>query len=128
MQRWWFLDDKNGTLTSGSVTTQKTKKTNVPVGDGYQHKFRVLVTQSLLRDEIVAITGNCDSLGNWDPQHVVQMKLDDGEYEYFFTTHNIIQLNLKFKLTSIKNKSYRYRYTSLNLKKYLMSTTANICK
>ncbi|EAT33377.1 AAEL014346-PA [Aedes aegypti] len=79
MQRWWFLDEKNGSassLTSSPGTSTKKTKPSKPVGDR-RHKFRVLVTYELLKDETIAVTGNCEALGNWEPEHCVQMQLED---------------------------------------------------
>jgi hypothetical protein len=77
MQRWWFLDDRKG--ASKPEVAQKMRKPVSAAGGGNLHKFRVHITETLLRDECVAITGNCEPLGNWDPQHAVQLKLEDGE-------------------------------------------------
>lgn len=82
MQRWWFLDEKDGSassLTSAAGTSTKKSKPAKPAGDR-RHKFRVLVTYELLKDETIAVTGNCEALGNWEPEHCVQMQLEDGEY------------------------------------------------
>ncbi|XP_055643913.1 glycerophosphocholine phosphodiesterase GPCPD1 isoform X2 [Toxorhynchites rutilus septentrionalis] len=73
MQRWWFLEEKGDSANSGSSTTVvKKAKSLKPPGDR-RHKFRVLVTQELLKDETIAVTGNCEALGNWEPEHCAQM-------------------------------------------------------
>ncbi|XP_021700231.1 glycerophosphocholine phosphodiesterase GPCPD1 isoform X1 [Aedes aegypti] len=86
MQRWWFLDEKNGSassLTSSPGTSTKKTKPSKPVGDR-RHKFRVLVTYELLKDETIAVTGNCEALGNWEPEHCVQMQLEDGSSNIWY--------------------------------------------
>uniref|UniRef100_A0AAG5CWB2 GP-PDE domain-containing protein n=1 Tax=Anopheles atroparvus TaxID=41427 RepID=A0AAG5CWB2_ANOAO len=88
MQRWWFLEEngeaKESPLPSSSPSkqqdpTEKKPKQPKPAGDR-RHTFRVLVTYDLLKDETVAISGSCESLGNWDPQQCVQLhRENDGD-------------------------------------------------
>ncbi|XP_062545257.1 glycerophosphocholine phosphodiesterase GPCPD1 [Armigeres subalbatus] len=86
MQRWWFLDEKNGSassLASSSGVASKKTKPQKPPGDR-RHKFRVLVTYELLKDETIAVTGNCEALGNWESEHCVQMQLEDGSTNIWY--------------------------------------------
>ncbi|XP_055601409.1 glycerophosphocholine phosphodiesterase GPCPD1 isoform X2 [Uranotaenia lowii] len=78
MQRWWFLDEKNGTASSSSSSLTKKEKLPRPPGD-LRHKFRVLVNQDLLQDESIAVTGNCEALGNWQPENCVQLQPEEGD-------------------------------------------------
>ncbi|XP_053691424.1 glycerophosphocholine phosphodiesterase GPCPD1 [Sabethes cyaneus] len=75
MQRWWFLEEKDSaanSTTSLSSSAKKNKPLNV-AGDR-KYKFRVLVNYELLKDETIAVTGDCDALGNWDSEHCIQMQ------------------------------------------------------
>uniref|UniRef100_A0A182NC17 CBM20 domain-containing protein n=1 Tax=Anopheles dirus TaxID=7168 RepID=A0A182NC17_9DIPT len=60
-------------------TSAKKPKHSTPAGDR-RHTFRVLVTYDLLKDETVAITGSCETLGNWDPEQCVQLRPESGKY------------------------------------------------
>uniref|UniRef100_A0A182YDJ9 CBM20 domain-containing protein n=1 Tax=Anopheles stephensi TaxID=30069 RepID=A0A182YDJ9_ANOST len=78
MQRWWFLEENGDAKDPSTSSSQKTDgsakkpKQPTPVGDR-RYTFRVLVTYDLLKDETIAITGGCESLGNWDPEQCVQL-------------------------------------------------------
>ncbi|XP_058820289.1 glycerophosphocholine phosphodiesterase GPCPD1 isoform X1 [Topomyia yanbarensis] len=75
MQRWWFLEDNNSSANNASSAVKKTKPLKPP-GDRKQ-KFRVLVTDELLKDETIAVTGSCEALGNWEAEHCVQMQQEE---------------------------------------------------
>lgn len=79
MQRWWFLEEKNDSAKSGSSTTVVKKAKPLKVPGDRRHKFRVLVTYELLKDETIAITGSCDALGNWEPEHCAHMLPEKGK-------------------------------------------------
>lgn len=81
MQRWWFLEEKDGSASSAasnSGSMVKKPKPPKPAGDR-RHKFRVLVTYGLLKDETIALTGSCDALGNWESEHCVQLQPEEGK-------------------------------------------------
>ncbi|KFB46645.1 hypothetical protein ZHAS_00014551 [Anopheles sinensis] len=87
MQRWWFLEENGEAKDSPSSSsshaqqqdpTGKRQKQPKQAGDR-RHTFRVLVTYDLLKDETVAISGSCETLGSWDPQQCVQLHRENGK-------------------------------------------------
>lgn len=83
MQRWWFLDEpaKHGGITSQSIT--RSKKTGVGVFDR-KWTFKVLVTKQLYANEKIAVVGDCESLGAWNPEDAILLNQTDGEFTFFF--------------------------------------------
>lgn len=80
MQRWWFLEEKDGSANSAASSSSAVKKPKPPKQPGdRRYKFRVLVTYGLLKDETIAVTGSCDALGNWESEHCVQMQPEEGK-------------------------------------------------
>ncbi|EDS32346.1 conserved hypothetical protein [Culex quinquefasciatus] len=78
MQRWWFLEEKDGSANSAASSSSAVKKPKPPKQPGdRRYKFRVLVTYGLLKDETIAVTGSCDALGNWESEHCVQMQPEE---------------------------------------------------
>ncbi|XP_049277115.1 glycerophosphocholine phosphodiesterase GPCPD1 isoform X2 [Anopheles funestus] len=105
MQRWWFLEENGDAKDTSSSTSQKTEssvkkpKQPTPAGDR-RYTFRVLVTYDLLKDETIAITGSCESLGNWDSEQCVQLHPEsDGD-------RNIWRLATELP----RDASVKYRY------------------
>lgn len=82
MQRWWFLDEpaKHGGVTSHSTT--RSKKAGVGVFDR-KWTFKVLVTKKLYANEKIAVVGDCESLGAWDPEDAILLNQTDGEFLCF---------------------------------------------
>lgn len=68
MQRWWYGDDDKPKTQQRSPNKNRSR----PSSDR-KWKFQVLVTNELLKEEKLAITGDCEALGNWSPQDVVIM-------------------------------------------------------
>lgn len=83
MQRWWFLDEpaKHGGITSHSTT--RSKKAGVGVFDR-KWTFKVLVTKQLYANEKIAVVGDCDSLGAWDPEDAILLNQTDGKFSFLF--------------------------------------------
>lgn len=75
MERWYFGEDKANGTSESMQQMQLTDPT------GRKHIFRVLVNQPLEPNEVVAVTGECSSLGKWLPARVVQLQREFGEFE-----------------------------------------------
>lgn len=77
MQRWWYTD--NG--ENGKDKIQKSKKSPTKRLDGLRKwTFQVMRRQHLKGNEKIAVTGNCDELGNWDPDQAVFLSQENGEF------------------------------------------------
>lgn len=76
MQRWWYSDDK---FNSGDKV-QKSRKSPTKKSElTKKWKFSVFVNQDLNLYEKIALTGNCDELGNWDSDQSVLLTQENGE-------------------------------------------------
>lgn len=73
MQRWWYGDDNDKPRVQ---PRSPNKNKNRPSSDR-KWKFQVLVTRDLLSKEKLAITGDCEALGNWSPQDIVLMSQNE---------------------------------------------------
>lgn len=82
MQRWWFLDEpaKHGGIQSQSIT--RSKKTGVGAFDR-KWTFKVLVTKQLYANEKIAVVGDCETLGAWNPEDAILLNQTDGEFTFF---------------------------------------------
>lgn len=75
MQRWWYSDDKN---TGDKIP--KYKKSPSKRSEGLKKwKFAVIVNSELNQHEKVALTGSCDELGSWDPDHSIILSTEEGK-------------------------------------------------
>lgn len=72
MQRWWFHDDDKA---KDDVTTVNNDRNSE---QRRQHTFRVLVNQTLQPWEVIAVSGECNSLGNWLLEHSVKLHCEKG--------------------------------------------------
>ncbi|XP_037959734.1 glycerophosphocholine phosphodiesterase GPCPD1 [Teleopsis dalmanni] len=63
----------------------------------YRHNFRVLIRETLLSNEYLAIVGNCSAIGNWKLEGCKIMSKED--------EHNVWFANM-----DLNNKSVEYRY------------------
>ncbi|XP_052866164.1 glycerophosphocholine phosphodiesterase GPCPD1 [Anopheles cruzii] len=113
MQRWWFLEENGDAKDVSAKLESSGKKAKPPKPSGdRRHTFRVLVTCELLKDETVAVTGSCESLGNWDPEQCVQMHPEnDG-------TSNVWRLETELP----REVSVTYRYLICSIE----PTTENV--
>lgn len=75
MQRWWFSDDKGTPPTPSRSPTKLKKHTS---GDR-KWVFQVLVTKQLHKEEKLGVTGDCDTLGNWESNEVLILNPPAGE-------------------------------------------------
>lgn len=77
MQRWWYGDDNEKPVTlSRSPVKNRSRPSSVR-----KWKFQAIVkSRSLEKDETLAITGDCEALGQWAPQDVVIMSPNAGEW------------------------------------------------
>lgn len=74
MDRWFFANN------SATESPKAETPARGPVGNsGRLHTFRVLVNLKLEPGELVAVTGECSSLGRWLPAHCVQLNHENGE-------------------------------------------------
>lgn len=76
MQRWWFADDK----ANSKDLVPKCKKSPSKKSETVEKKwtFSVLVNMDLNMHEKVALTGDCDELGNWDPDGSLLLNQSEG--------------------------------------------------
>lgn len=79
MQRWWFSDDKGAPPTPSRSPTKLKKN---PSGDR-NWRFQVLVTKTLHKEEKLAVTGDCEILGNWEPNDVLLLNPPTGKFDIF---------------------------------------------
>lgn len=103
MQRWWFLEENDTSANTSSAVVKKVKPLKPP-GDR-RHKFRVLVTYELLKDETIAVTGSCEALGSWEAIHCVQMSPDEAKTNIW---------SLEIDLPQDSAISYRYLICSVD--------------
>lgn len=76
----WLLDSGNSEASTGGDTSQGSVNNLKPAaGNGRLHTFRVLVNVKLEPGDRVAVTGECSSLGNWQPSQCVQLEREYGE-------------------------------------------------
>lgn len=75
MQRWWFSDEKNN---DGDKIFKLRKSVNKRIEGSKKWKFSVVVNFDLNPCDHVALTGNCEELGNWDISGVLLNK-EEGE-------------------------------------------------
>ena len=81
MQRWFFLEDKPtddcDEVAVSSFRTRVGRSSGVPsetgTSDTKEWTFTVVMNQLIATNEVVALSGSCSSLGNWDPYHCVLM-------------------------------------------------------
>lgn len=82
MQRWWFLDTKNKAHdTPTSISSQPSATSSEPDETAERPwTFAVHVPLTLNAFEAVAVTGECATLGQWQPQQAVLLeRQNDGE-------------------------------------------------
>lgn len=75
MQRWWYSDDKDKPV---APSRSPNKNPNRPSSDR-KWNFQVLVTNKLLKEEKLSITGDCEALGNWSSQDVIIMNQNESK-------------------------------------------------
>lgn len=92
MQRWTFVDaNPEGLFIETSpVTSLRSKESNISVGKMRSWTFNVVVNNDLMPNECIAITGSCESLGQWKPGHCVLM--NQGEAGEFLFSILLFQL------------------------------------
>lgn len=84
MKRWWYLDDKNKKANEYAERQRRSKNTLAQANViDRKWKLSVLVTKDLHNSESIAVTGDCDALGNWDPENCTILKLDEGKITFF---------------------------------------------
>lgn len=75
MQRWWYVEN-NEIHKPCRVPIKNSEDTNGTSNELFREwTFNVLVTEPLNSIEKIAISGECSSLGNWNPaqaQHLEQ--------------------------------------------------------
>lgn len=100
MQRWWFLDDnkaKDG--RNGSTFARSLEKTKI---DENKWQFVVLVNCDLNNYEKLAITGNCEELGNWDPNKAVLLsQLEGNKWGIDMKLPNEIEIRYRYFVASV---------------------------
>uniref|UniRef100_A0A336KEV4 CSON008817 protein n=1 Tax=Culicoides sonorensis TaxID=179676 RepID=A0A336KEV4_CULSO len=95
MQRWWYADYNESPPTPSRSPTKQKKN---PSGDR-TWKFQVLVPKTLYKEEKVAVAGDCDTLGNWEPNDVLILNAPEDK-------ENIWSIEVDLP----SNKEIRYRY------------------
>ncbi|KAG5675667.1 hypothetical protein PVAND_005554 [Polypedilum vanderplanki] len=105
MQRWWFTDDKTKE-GKNNRTEQRPKKTNDQQRNGFnirECKFSVFVNKDLNSNEKVAITGNIDELGNWDPNYCVFLSqtTDGNIWSVVLNIPSNLDINYRYFIASI---------------------------
>lgn len=79
MHRWWYSDENNE--KGDKAHSDKSRKSlNNRSSSPKQWRFTVLFNQSLNPYETIALVGNCDELGNWDNDHAVILKKEEGSF------------------------------------------------
>lgn len=77
IERWWYNDDPK-TAPKPSRSPPRTKRS---AADGDRKwRFQVVVTRDLLKEEKIAVTGDCEALGSWQPHDVVILNPDNGKF------------------------------------------------
>lgn len=73
MQCWWVNDDAKAKDVHVDVSA-------IDHGVERRHAFRVLVNHSLQPWEVIAVSGACNSLGNWQLEQCVKLHRERGMY------------------------------------------------
>lgn len=96
MQRWNFSDEASEACDAMAAPSNHASNSN----HHYTHThytrscssiadrpwtFSVLMNLELCLYEKVAVVGNCDGLGNWQPQNCVVMNKDEGSHKLQIT-------------------------------------------
>uniref|UniRef100_A0A1L8DC78 GP-PDE domain-containing protein n=1 Tax=Nyssomyia neivai TaxID=330878 RepID=A0A1L8DC78_9DIPT len=76
MHRWWFMDDCNKSKENDVATfTAPRSRPIVPRQlDDRKWTYKVHIPVQLDKNEIIAITGDCEQLGNWKPNDIFLME------------------------------------------------------
>lgn len=78
MHRWFFAIEREECEPKveevKDVESENVEETAVEMIHYTEWPFCVIVSGPLQGNELAAVTGNCEELGNWDPKHVVIMK------------------------------------------------------
>uniref|UniRef100_A0A0K8TR97 Putative glycerophosphocholine phosphodiesterase gpcpd1-like protein n=1 Tax=Tabanus bromius TaxID=304241 RepID=A0A0K8TR97_TABBR len=79
MQRWWVVDDKAALDAMDISPSTSIRSRNMgDAVEGRQWTFKLVMNHDMLPNEMVAITGECQSLGSWAPAHCVIMNNEEG--------------------------------------------------
>ncbi|XP_070501994.1 glycerophosphocholine phosphodiesterase GPCPD1-like [Chironomus tepperi] len=100
MQRWWYSDDKSN--VKDKVQREKKRNGRQEESNFKEWTFKVFVNTDLNLHEKVAVTGSCDELGNWDPDHCVLLS-DDGSNTWTLKLNvpSKIEINYRYFIASI---------------------------
>lgn len=77
IKRWWYSDDKKSPSVAPRSPSRANKKS--PSSNDQKRCFQVTISRNLMKEEKLAITGDCEALGNWEPQDVVIMNRNEGK-------------------------------------------------
>lgn len=119
MHRWFFAIEREEceqkVKDNKDTTNIVAEETNVEEIIYTDWPFCVTVRAMLQGNEILAITGNCDELGNWDPKRLVLMNRVTSSRSSHCTTH-------KFAATVRipRNHDVEYRYVIVGLNDYIL--------
>jgi len=94
MKRWWLI---NETETAGKGDC---KSKSLPSEVSRKWTFRVILNRVLDPREIIAVSGSCDSLGNWNVSQALQLMQNGG---------NVLQNNCIHVNKIIKKFIYLFR-------------------
>ncbi|KAH8265597.1 hypothetical protein KR038_011339 [Drosophila bunnanda] len=144
MHRWFFVNEreecdpnpKDDGLGSGNESTAE-PETPPPVPTT-EWTFSVIYHHKLNGNEYIAISGNCESLGSWDPKRVVLMQKEHctksicscNKYEALLTIPRNIDIHYRYCVVvhdPVTNDSY-IRFWEAQLLPRVIRTCQNLLK
>ena len=86
MQRWWYSDDKANCKDNIPKSKRSPSKKSELLKNW---KFSVLANVDLNLHDRIAVTGDCDELGNWEVDNCILLNHNEGEYYSAFLNQNL---------------------------------------
>lgn len=100
MLRWWFLEDKKNRDAKNDIKFRKVPESSKL--DENKWEFSVLVNIDLNAYEKLGITGNCEELGNWNPEKAVLMnQQEDNKWSVDIRIPNDIEIRYRYFVASV---------------------------
>uniref|UniRef100_A0A7G3AJJ2 GP-PDE domain-containing protein n=1 Tax=Lutzomyia longipalpis TaxID=7200 RepID=A0A7G3AJJ2_LUTLO len=83
MHRWWYMEDSNKSKENDVATFSAPRSRPIVQRqlDDRKWTYKVHIPIPLNNNEVVAITGDCEQLGNWKPNDVFLMERVEGDCE-----------------------------------------------
>ncbi|KAH8293147.1 hypothetical protein KR044_006625 [Drosophila immigrans] len=144
MHRWFFANEREECVPkpdpAANVESEKTQPDGEAKEPVYMDwPFCVIVRRPLQGNEVAAISGNCDELGNWDPKRYVEMQrcatyIEEGHETHKFTLEWRIprHVDVEYRYLIVAVDAWRHvsmvRFWEVNLEPRIIRTCHNLLK